>query len=454
MTKTNKPLHIVVIGGSYGGVACVNKLLRNLPKESNVAITLIESRDAMYHCIASYRALVQKDFIKNLWIPYTNLFLESSPHKVVRGTVEKVFFDHVLLSASEPMSSASDITLADERAAEGSDPHRVDFDYLVIATGSTNPSPSKWRVNNSADGIKLMEKAQEDVRQSERIVVVGGGACGVELASEIKYAFPSKSITLIHSESALVDYPKFPQSFKDEALRYLEKEGVEVILNELAEIPGLSKENSIQRAERTIKLKGSGKTFQSDLQFFSIGLSVDTGLLSTLRPPPESKADGKNKSDKPFDFEKMLNPQTKAIKVKPTLQLEHDAFPHIFAIGDVSTADPVPTCMAAVAAGETCARNLVKLVHKEEKRIARRRSGDEEPENDEADGYLCRSWNKLEDYVPIRQQMVLAMNPMGGVCHLPVVGTWFGGIAAWLVKSGDLFSGRFWRSLNMSKPTS
>jgi NADH dehydrogenase FAD-containing subunit len=34
--------HIVIIGGSYGGVACVNKLLRYLSKDTSVVITLIE----------------------------------------------------------------------------------------------------------------------------------------------------------------------------------------------------------------------------------------------------------------------------------------------------------------------------------------------------------------------------------------------------------------------------
>ncbi|KAI8601804.1 hypothetical protein EDD21DRAFT_373586 [Dissophora ornata] len=439
---TSSTIHVVVIGGSYGGVACVNKLQHGLLKDSNVAITLIESRDARHHCIASYRALVQKDFAKNLWIPYTNLFPKTSPHKVVQGTVQNIFHDHVLLSSDKPISS-SDIT----------DPWRIDFDYLVIATGSMVPSPAKWKVDSAAEGLRLLEKTQEDIKQSERIVIVGGGACGVEMAGELKYAFPSKSVTLIHQASDLVNYPKFPQSFKDHTRRYLESYGVEVILNERADIPGLSRENSVQKAERTIRLKGSGRTIQSDLQFFSIGMSVDTSLLSTLLPAGEES--GK------FDYNSILDPKTKAIRVKSTLQLDHNAFPRMFAIGDVSKADPVPTCMSAVAAGETSARNIIKLIHREEKRRARRGIEDEEDEHkdtddedadDERDGYICRSWNRLEDYVPIRPQMVIAMNPIGGVCHLPVVGTWFGGIAAWLVKSGDLFSGRFWREMNMPRP--
>ncbi|KAG0201362.1 Apoptosis-inducing factor 2 [Mortierella sp. GBA30] len=474
---------IVVVGGSYGGVACINKLLQNIPRSSNVTITLIESRDAMHHCIASYRALVQKDFAKNLWIPYTNLFPAGSPHKVVHGKVENVLIDHVQVTPTEnsfALSSSSDtFDITSPRHQRNHSPQRIDFDYLVLATGSNVPSPAKWSlssVKNSAQGIQLLDQTRRDIEQSEKIVVIGGGACGVELAGEIKYAFPDKAVTLIHDKPHLVDYPKFPNSFKDEARRYLEKQGVVVILNERVEIGGLSRENSVQRAERTIRLEkqGSPRIIQSDLQFFSIGMEVDTSIITTLCPRASSevanqKVEEEQNSVGLFDYKTLLDPRTKAIRVKSTLQLDDHRFSHIFAIGDVSTADPVPTCMAAVAAGETAARNLIKLIivreetqtssnnnsscSRRRKKIGSRDHSKEPDEDDGADGYLtCWAGHKLEDYIPIRPQMVLAMNPTGGVSHLPVVGTWFGGFAAWMVKSNDLFSGRFWRALNMPRP--
>ncbi|KAG0305772.1 Apoptosis-inducing factor 2 [Dissophora globulifera] len=453
MTSTSNTTRIVVIGGSYGGVACVNQLMHSLPKSSKVAIILIESRDARHHCIATYRALVQEEFVKNLWIPYTHLFPEDSPHKVVRGTVQHVFNDHVLLSSDE-IPSLSDITLSKGSGDSKTDPRRVDFDYLVIAIGSMVPSPAKMKVKSSAEGLSVLKRTREDIKQSERIVIVGGGACGVEMAGEIKYAFPSKTVTLIHASSDLVNYPGFPKSFKNQTRHYLEKQGVDVILNETAEIPGLSREYSVQRAEKTITLKESGRTIESDLQILSIGMEVDTTILSTLRPPSQNDPDKATTTR--FDFKTLLDPKSKAVLVKSTLQLKNDAFPNIFAIGDVSKADPVPTCMSAISSGQTCARNIVKLIHKAERSRVRRGSEAEDNSQrgseDEIDGYLCRSWTKLEDYVPIRPLMVLAMNPLGGVCHLPVLGSWFGGVAAWLVKSGDLMSGRFWREMNMPRP--
>ncbi|KAF9907679.1 Apoptosis-inducing factor 2 [Linnemannia zychae] len=465
MADTSSPnkKHIVVLGGSYGGVACIKKLLHNLAKDSNVEITLIEKCDARYHCVASYRALVQKDFAKNLWIPYTNLFPKGSPHRVLRGLVKNIYNDHVLVAAIHDNSS--------ESSTSSSELQRIDFDYLVIATGSVIPSPAKWTVNSSTEGLRKLDDTRDLIVQSERIVVIGGGACGVELSGEIKYAFPDKSVTLIHDMPALVDYPHFPESFKEEARRYLTKQGVEVILNQRVEIEGLSRENSVQKAERAITLKGSDRVIDSDLQFFSIGIKVDTSFISTLEPPSD-KVTSDKKAATPFDAAGiLLDPKSHVVKVRPTLQLDHDAFPNIFAIGDISNADPVPTCMAAVAAGETAARNIIKLILKGEKEAASHHQhqhplhhplhvhqhlGDEaeseDRSDDEINGYNCHSWNKLEAYVPVRAMMVLAMNPTGGVSHLPVLGTWFGSLAARVAKSSDLFSGRFWREMNMPRP--
>ncbi|KAG0033137.1 Apoptosis-inducing factor 2 [Podila clonocystis] len=418
--------HIVVVGGSYGGVACVNELQKHISKDAAVTITLIEKRDARYHCVASYRALVQPEFEKNLWIPYTNLFPLDSAHKFVRGTMTEVHGDHIVVDHEGTI-------------------HKVAFDFLVLATGSYIPAPAKLKVQSSVEGIALMDKIRTDLQNSQSIVIVGGGACGTEFAGEIKYAYPDKYVALIHDQSSLVDYPRFPQDFKDKARAYLEKQGVDVFLNERVDIEGLSRDHPCQRAHRTITLKNSHKVIESDMQFFSIGIKVDTNYMHTLQP--SAAAQTKRDSVIPFDVSSVIDTKNSAIHVKRTLQLDHgDDFPNIFAIGDISNADPVPTAYAAATAGEVAARNIIVLLKREM-----------QPASNAQDSGLtrcCKSGNesKLEDYAPVQTLMVLAMNPTGGVSNLPVVGTLFGGFAAWAVKSGDMFSGRFWKEMNMPRP--
>ncbi|KAF9424679.1 Apoptosis-inducing factor 2 [Podila epigama] len=414
---------IVIVGGSYAGVACAKELLKQLPKDMPVSITLIENRDARYHCLASYRGLVQAEFAKNLWIPYDNLFPVGSCHKVVRGTVTQVHSDHVMMEY--PPGSVN----------------QVHFDYLVIATGSSIPAPAKLEVQSVAEGVALMNKVRHDLENSQNIVIVGGGACGVEFAGETKYAYPNKNVTLIHNKPALVDYPRYPDDFKARVREYLEKHGVEVILNESVEIEGLSRDNPCQRASRTISLKNTNRTIKSDMQFFSIGIQVDPSLIHTLK-----SAKTKDGSTDSFSISSLIDAKTKAIHVRPTLQLDHDDFPNIFAIGDISNADPVPTGMAAISEGETAARNIVTLLRKELQPIDSAKKS--------TFGVCCSSKNdgSLEEYSPTKTTMVLAMNPTGGVSNLPVVGSAFGNLVAWAAKSSDLFSGQFWREMNMSRP--
>lgn len=43
------------------------------------------------------------------------------------------------------------------------------------------------------------------LQKSDKVVVIGGGAVGVELAGEIATEFPQKTVTIIHSRERLID---------------------------------------------------------------------------------------------------------------------------------------------------------------------------------------------------------------------------------------------------------
>jgi NADH dehydrogenase FAD-containing subunit len=47
---------------------------------------------------------------------------------------------------------------------------------------------------------------QETIRQSQSVAVVGGGAVGVQLSSDIKDFYPDKDVTLIHSRERLLSH--------------------------------------------------------------------------------------------------------------------------------------------------------------------------------------------------------------------------------------------------------
>ncbi|KAF9971694.1 hypothetical protein BGZ73_005267 [Actinomortierella ambigua] len=323
------------------------------------------------------------------------------------------------------------------------------------------PAPGKMpHALSSAEGLSNLHQIRQDIEASQRIIVIGGGACGVEFASELKYAYPNKQVTLIHGGKNLVDYPGFPQSFKKETLEYLEARHIRVILGEtVQDVPGLSKDNPVQRQTVSVRLKHSNETLESDLQILTSGITVDTSFLETLRLPSSPMSTslavttatpdgtGATENHGAFHVSSLVDEKTRQIRVFPTLQLAHPAFPNIFAIGDVSTADPVPTAMAANAAGEVAARNIVRLMMTNPSSNLAGCPGTHPHSCD----YRGRS-SGLEDYRARGAAMVLAMNPTGGVSYVPVLGTYFSNTVAWVIKTRDMFVHRFWRQMNLSPP--
>ncbi|KAI6780787.1 uncharacterized protein J7T54_001095 [Emericellopsis cladophorae] len=62
--------------------------------------------------------------------------------------------------------------------------------------------PSRVNATDKAEGMKLLREFQTSIQIAKRIVVVGGGAAGVELATDAKSKYPDKHVTLVHSRNA------------------------------------------------------------------------------------------------------------------------------------------------------------------------------------------------------------------------------------------------------------
>lgn len=108
----------------------------------------------------------------------------------------------------------------------------IDYDFLVVATGSgaTSGLPSRVNADEKNEAVEEVREVQRRVKESRRLVVVGGGAAGVELATDARSLYPEKSVTLVHSREAVMH--RFGVELQKEALEGLKKLGVEVILGE------------------------------------------------------------------------------------------------------------------------------------------------------------------------------------------------------------------------------
>ncbi|KAJ1981960.1 hypothetical protein H4R35_000497 [Dimargaris xerosporica] len=313
--------HVVVVGGSFAGLTAAQEL-EKLVAHLNVYITVIDKREASFHNISSLRALVDPSLAPKIWIPYDRA-LQGRRSRIIQAAVVEVHPNHLVLSDGRHMT----------------------FDILLLATGSAYPSPAKIDSLYVQAGIEETRRHQRHIKYAQRILIIGGGAVGVELAGEIATEYPDKTVTLVQAKHQLLPDEYHP-GFREKARQALEKLGVQVELNDRVIVPGSQpiRDCPDTRTLRTV----NGLEIESDLQFLCIGTVVNTQYLHTLGE----------------DDSVLTEPATGYIKVLPTLQLEHPQFHHIFAIGDCNNLPGAKLAFKAQSQAKVAAKNVGRMVQR------------------------------------------------------------------------------------------
>jgi NADPH-dependent 2,4-dienoyl-CoA reductase/sulfur reductase-like enzyme len=108
---------------------------------------------------------------------------------------------------------------------------RHDYDYFVAGTGLRRVWPV---VPQSLNRKQYLLEAEEHIyavsNARHGVVVVGGGAVGIEMAAELKLVKPDIKVTLVHSRSKLLSSEDLSDDCKDKALELLKEAGVEVLM--------------------------------------------------------------------------------------------------------------------------------------------------------------------------------------------------------------------------------
>ncbi|KAI9098880.1 hypothetical protein DFS34DRAFT_619252 [Phlyctochytrium arcticum] len=318
-TTTTQVTRIVIIGGSYGAIAASTQLDKLLASNPSISLTLISPTDKFFHFMAGLRSLVEPSIGPKLLIPYTNLF-QKTKGTVVQGRVVKVEKEKVVLE----------------------DGREIGFDFLVIATGTSYPSPGKTCHVASKDTLAELESTASAVASASKIVIIGGGPVGIEAAGEIATDYPTKSVTLIHSTDKLMP-GNLSDAFKAKLLKSLQSRGVNVLLNTRAE--GL---------DTYFPEKGKKGVYAGPA-------SVATSTGQTLDANLVILATGNAKFNSEFMTSlgaDILDSRGQII-VTPTLQLP--SHPNMFAIGDVNNLDAKFGFLAQQMATLT-ATNISKLI--------------------------------------------------------------------------------------------
>jgi NADH dehydrogenase FAD-containing subunit len=273
---------VVVVGGGYGGTA----VAKALDETSNVV--LVEPRDTFMHNIAALRALVDPSWLPKIFLPYDGLLTNG---RVVRDRAVVVDPHRVVTASGEEIAA----------------------DYVVLATGSSYPFPAKADLVDTEKAIEQVKETYRELAEAERVLLVGAGPVGIELAGEIHHVWPDKSITLLDVADEVLGLP-YKTELKAELRRQLAEIGVEVLLG--SRLRTFPPTEPGERETFTVVTE-TGQEVTADIWFRCYGVVPNSDFLG------EALASARN----PQGF----------IKVEPTMLVEGQTT--VFALGDLSTAD-------------------------------------------------------------------------------------------------------------------
>ncbi|KAJ1808010.1 hypothetical protein LPJ56_004795 [Coemansia sp. RSA 2599] len=326
MAETNREISVVVVGGSYAGAAAANRLA-GLSKKgySGLKVTLVDKSTHYFHAVGFPKALVDAKYAEKAFLPFAGFFEPGSKHAFVQGQLEKVVDAH-------------NIQLDNGQT--------IRFDYLVIATGAQFPWPINVSGSTKEAGLAEIAELRAGLDSANTVMVVGGGAVGVEVAGYVAATHPAKKVTLVHSGSRLLP-GNFREGVSNGAVSKLRKLGVNVVLNERVELPG---DSAFAAHMDSAEVHGSsGNKYQTDLLIRATGFRVHSEFIEPLETLCGQSL--------------RVNQGPRFIRVLPTLQLKASMFPNVFVAGDVNDM-PVTAKYAfkAEMQGDTAANNIKRMI--------------------------------------------------------------------------------------------
>ncbi|KAJ2130609.1 hypothetical protein GGF48_001930 [Coemansia sp. RSA 921] len=391
LARTSKTFHVVILGGAFAGIRAAQDL-ENLMLPHMVTITVIERRDRYFYNLGGLRSMAKRELIDIVWLPYDNIF-RYSHNRVMQGEVAAVYPNSVILK----------------------DGRKLDFDSLLVATGSIYPGPCKIDEVSYKLGMAEQHRYFDMVKLADSILIIGGGPTGVGLAAEIATQYPSKTILLAHSGSRLMSTEHNSETMSRKAHKKLKSLGVKILLNERVIIPENEPVNKTLQS-RWLRTSKDRSVF-SNLQFLCNGITFDTSFMDTLDPVFRHK---------------IVDVRSRQIRVQPTMQINHPELPWIFAAGDVCNTAGEKQAYRADSQGAHVARCMGRMAHAWAQGTSR--------------------WFDvpLKQWHDPAQFMAVAMGPNAGVTDTPWIV--LGDLPTRIMKSRELFLARRYKEFNLEFP--
>ena len=248
-------LRVVILGASFAGLAAAHAA-----HTAGFSVTVVEPRDRFFHVIGAPRCVVEDGFETAVHVGYDRTLPASARLTRVRGYAQSV--NTASKTVTLTMLDSSDAAGGNRAKNLGSGaggPVTLSYDLLVIATGTAAWHKSGPALTSSVAAMQADAALRAAVLAARQVVVVGGGAVGIETAGEIKTDHPDKVVTLIHSGAHLMSSDaagKLPASFYGLLLKGLAAKGVTVRLGERAAGHGADGPEAATAAGLTVVRQG------------------------------------------------------------------------------------------------------------------------------------------------------------------------------------------------------
>ena len=296
---------VVVLGGGYAGIQVAR------PLDDVADVILVEPKDDFMHNVAALRALVDPSWLEQIYLPYTGLLGRG---RVIRDRAVKADAGRVVL-ASGPVLSP---------------------DYLVLATGSGYPFPAKSDVPSTEAAHGKVRSTHAALAAAGRVLLLGAGPVGIELAGEIKAVWPRKQVTLVDVADDVLG-ERYRPDLKAELRRQLTDLGVALLLGSPLRADPPTAPGELRTFVVTTQ---AGAEVTADIWFRCYGVA----------PASDYLAGGLAAARRPDGF----------VEVTPELLVAGQN--RVFALGDVSSADQNKGAGAASRQAAVVVSNLRALI--------------------------------------------------------------------------------------------
>lgn len=348
MSKVIAGSKVVIYGGGMAGAILAKELC------SIAEVTLVDPNDYFEVPMAAPRNLVHPSFADKAIVPFRQA-LPGVRH--LRGKLTEFTEQGGLVT----LSSGKQIS--------------VSGDVSVLATGSSFSNALMRASDATADERKgFYARYSQRIAAAEKILIVGGGPIGIEVAGEISENYPQKAITILEAGPRVLAGTTVAAS--QFAVSVLVKRGVSILTGEKL-VDSESTPGDVF-ANAGVATTSSGRKIAYDLIIWCVGGKPNTGYMRA-------------------NFASLLNEKGQ-IKVTPNLRVVGKA--DIFALGDITDLDENKMAWHIAAQVRNAAFNIRQVLA-----------------GKVGDGHLKK--HKAQTGNPM---MAVTLGSRMGVVHLPVIG--------------------------------